>query len=119
MYATDYDERIGPAATWPQGTEPYVRNRDLFLCPADAPGSIQSPWPLSYGMDQALTGRRLGDVPVPAEAPSLMDATSIMGDPARMIEFRHEGAAVVSFVDGHVRALEESDWREWEGLRGE
>ena len=111
MYATDYDERMQPAATWPQATEPYVRNLDLFICPSDRPGSMQSPWPLSYGMNDALTGRQLGDIAVPAEVPSLMDATAIAGDPARMVEFRHEGAAVVSFVDGHVMALEEPDWR--------
>ena len=110
MYAQDYDERMQPAATWPQGTEPYVRNRDLFICPADHPGSMQSPWPLSYGMNEALTGQELGDIAAPAEVPSLMDATAIAGDPARMVDFRHEGAAVVSFVDGHVRPLEESDW---------
>ncbi len=120
MYAQDWDERMQPAASWPQQTQPYVRNRELFICPADRPGSMQTPWPLSYGMNEALSGQQLGSVAAPAEVPSLMDATAIAGDPARMVDFRHEGGAVVSFVDGHVRALTESDWRaRWPAQAGE
>lgn len=111
MYVQDYDGRMPQAAAWPQLLDPYSRNHDLFVCPSDRPGAMQSPWAISYGMNRALDARLQSSLTSTRDVPSLMDATSLFGDPARIIEFRHEGEAGVTFADGHAKMLSETDWR--------
>jgi len=83
MYAQDYDETLpvwGQTPTgpfWPSYIEPYVKNRQVYLCPSDKPGGCNRAYKkhfgqnVSYAMAHGGVGytvvARLGEIPRPAE----------------------------------------------------
>ena len=95
MYAQDYDERMVPTrlrqngvdtgqGNWVYGIMPYVKNKQLFICPSDgAPSTWRmitaDPAPTSYGYNcwvaggGAWSGRSLAEFRNPAESIFLLD----------------------------------------------
>src|SRR5438874_13668219 len=39
MYAQDYDDRLPLRRTWSDGIYPYVKNRDVYICPCSRDGA--------------------------------------------------------------------------------
>jgi len=127
MYVQDYDEML-PVAVGMNATgtqfwttiellEPYVKNRQIRLCPSDPQGSVDfSTFPglsrYSYGWNKDLfaymlpgiavgTLRALADVPYPAETVTFFDGTlRAMGV---YTVHRHNRGANVAFLDGHAK----------------
>jgi len=112
MYAQDHDEVLVDAREWPQDIMPYIKNEQVFVCPADERASRQRSGglELSYTMNAMVSGRRLAMVRSPAQTGLLWDGTEVMsrGDPA--VEFRHNEGANVGFVDGHVKWTHDGAW---------
>lgn len=110
MYTQDYDERWAPAARWCDGTRPYLRNDEVYVCPV-LPGAR-----CGYTLNARLGGIRLGEIARPQETPAAFDGmggwnrSGGMGD----VVYRHENDANVVFSDGHARGLDrqglESVW---------
>jgi prepilin-type processing-associated H-X9-DG protein len=94
MYATDYDDVL-PYAQSTRAvayvTEPYMKNRGLWRTLNPNGGKVQ--------FNLAVGGVALGTIQNPADIPLFSESA-----------FWPDGARVVAFVDGHVRAVAKSDW---------
>jgi hypothetical protein len=95
MYSMDYDE-IFPGPDWAQTTQPYVRNPSILRCPSD--DALPS-----YTLRSDVRGKNLMSFQNPAEEIAIYES-----DDARTLVARHEGEAVLSYVDGHAKAMPKS-----------
>ncbi len=106
MYAQDYDDTLPRADGWKAALEPYAKDERIFLCPGHEEDGLL--WDKvtpggHYAMSESLAGRRLEDVADPSMEPLIWDAnTQGAWDP------RHNGLANTGYVDGHVKASDES-----------
>ena len=86
MYTQDYDERLPPMQSM-AGTqkciEPYIRNRQVFNCPATTK---------PYKINTALSGKLLAVIAEPSKAVTFYDAL-----PHQDTQFS------VAYLDGHVK----------------
>jgi len=147
MYAQDYDETL-PFATmwtggspagafsgytsyliWPDLLYPYVKNRQVFICPSNMQDWIGYGWNVYIGYYGAIwmipaystrtqdiySGVKLATIPYPAQHVAIADhhkvppATSIYrlwgsyaADPLYWQEV-HNGGWNIAFVDGHAK----------------
>ena len=94
MYVQDYDE-IFPRkkALYNDLIFPYVKNKAIFECPADAKGTI------SYTFNPNLQGAKLAEMVSPQETVLLYEGKD------RKFAFKHDGKTAVAFADGHVKLL--------------
>jgi prepilin-type processing-associated H-X9-DG protein len=102
MWAQDHDEVLPPAENWTQELMPYLKNDQVFRCPG-APDQQ-----CGYAYNLALAGRKLGDIPNPAETVLFYETTLGMPSPADLGESqpkpgRHNAGNSVAYTDGHVR----------------
>lgn len=119
MFAEDWDETLPvpeaavrppvPPETgltkdnWVRALEPYLANRQVFRCPAAPELEV------GYAFNQALLGRKLGDIPNPVQTVLLFESdlggeSPVGGVEALVAEARHAGLVNLGFVDGHVKA---------------
>jgi len=63
MYIQDYDETLAPAAIpslgpdgilWPELLAPYIKNKQIFLCPDDVNAKAAGTNPNSYGLNEIV-----------------------------------------------------------------
>ncbi|MEN6546622.1 MAG: DUF1559 domain-containing protein [Armatimonadia bacterium] len=121
-YAQDYDEMFPPhrdtASTygWMDSFQPYVKNRQLFLCPsgtgtgvAVAANGVPTHYGYNWrqlGADAPGTQRSLGTVTMPAETIAFGDSVSYVISYYevfyRPLPRHNEGTNLV-FVDGHAK----------------
>jgi len=106
MYAQDYDEVFPPADKWCDGVMPYLRNEELFKCPSDPQHDY------SYAFNRNLGGKRLGQIPRPAETVLIFDSTAGKKNAADAGESwpeegRHNGGNNCAWADGHARWTQE------------
>ena len=59
MYAQDYDEHLPPAEKWMTVTQPYIKNKTIYVCPVVKKESPKTA--ASYAMDSRLSGRSFRD----------------------------------------------------------
>ena len=94
MFASDYDNAFKVTSDgWVESLKPYVKNMSLFHCP-DAPGTGTS-----YTLNPSILGKSINAFTRPDETVLLYEGQD--GN----LEFRHEGQAVVGFVDGHCKLV--------------
>jgi len=100
MYTQDYDETHPMANNWSDALDPYLKNRQLFLCP-----SANDLTQRSYAYNQALEQEKMGAIPRPAETIMAFDsqpgANPVGGQ--ELIVWRHNNGANFAFDDGHVK----------------
>ncbi|MGD9494815.1 MAG: DUF1559 domain-containing protein [Armatimonadota bacterium] len=135
MYTQDYDEALpysvigsagGPMCSVYDVIEPYIKNRQILLCPSNKSGSVDltslGMGRYSYitnetimpayivGVSQPLSAT-FGRIYKPAECAAFADGDLDESQlPAALVVWpapRHNEMAVYSFVDGHVKALKE------------
>jgi prepilin-type N-terminal cleavage/methylation domain-containing protein/prepilin-type processing-associated H-X9-DG protein len=127
MYVQDYDERMpisffgwtsppGPPYTWREIVQPYVKNVQIFQCPSDS-NQWNLPINASYGINTNFFNfldvapfwtwtASLAQIVKPAE--TVMTTDNSNGDwPTTpwLVNYRHNGGANVSFMDGHAKWL--------------
>jgi prepilin-type processing-associated H-X9-DG protein len=98
MLANDNNEafKLKPQS-WHKRLMPYLRVTGIFHCPTDSkPGD-------SYAFNAKLAGIRLAKVRAPAETILLYEGSG------GKLTFRHDGRAIVGFVDGHAKAINRTD----------
>jgi len=94
MYVQDYDQCFPPmrlVAETQKVLYPYLRNRDVFFCPA-----TKKP----YQPNPNLHLKRFQEISRPSETPTFYDPQP-----------HSNGMRGVAFVDGHVRFVSPSQWR--------
>jgi prepilin-type processing-associated H-X9-DG protein len=106
MYAQDYDERFPPADRWQSGALPYIRNRGLFICPADR-GAKATSYATNYKLDKL----GVSQVTQPADTFMLFESNLHVYNaydkgrlPGASIAWppRHELGNNYAYTDGHV-----------------
>jgi prepilin-type processing-associated H-X9-DG protein len=105
MYAQDHDEALPRADKWCDEIMPYVKNTDVFKCPAQPQAEC------SYAFNAALSEKVLGKIERPAETIILFESgegtRNACGNVALgKLLTRHNGGSAVAYVDGHVKWLE-------------
>lgn len=104
MYAQDYNEKFPPAERWEDAIRLYVKNFQIFTCPA-VPSQEHG-----YAFNRALSGKSLGGVPRPAETilvyesaagqKNAADDGSSWPEPPR-----HGTSNGCAYADGHVKLM--------------
>jgi prepilin-type N-terminal cleavage/methylation domain-containing protein/prepilin-type processing-associated H-X9-DG protein len=127
MYAQDYDEEMprqyttNPTVRWMAYVMPYIKNYQLFTCPSDQSYSLD---PVNPGGDETIGigysvyfeyGRSMSLIAKPSQTVLTADGTNFRVKPeghsyenyalTRLVAFRHNGTANVTFVDGHGKAM--------------
>lgn len=108
-YSQDYDEKMPPADKWSTVSFPYVRNTQIYQCPA-VPGKY------GYAMNYKLSRMELGKIEMPAETVGNFDSTLLR--PNAYDKGQQAGASVTwpprhddvinyVYVDGHAEAERE------------
>ena len=110
MYTQDYDEKLPYGSSVPinlhyclwEGTQPYIKNMQVLVCPSDGAASCLSggcpplgtnwgaewaSWRLSYGYNYSLEGQSVGRSQYPAE-------TAILAEMIERPYFYQQGAAL-------------------------
>lgn len=99
QYTYDNNNRF-PTGDYKQAIMPYIKSETVFHCPADVPGNE------SYSFNSKLQGVSLNKIKVPVVTVAVYEGAN------QTLDFRHEhtggNVAVVGFVDGHVRAISQS-----------
>ena len=106
MFAQDHDQTLPSADQWTDQLMPYLKNEAILKCPA-AP-ELEC----AYALNAALAGKRLKDLPNPAEAILFFEsnlgkrnATGTLEEVA--VPGRHRGGNVYAFADGHIKWMGE------------
>jgi prepilin-type processing-associated H-X9-DG protein len=95
MYAEGSGDVGPPVARWPDRLQPYLRSRQLYVCPK-APKL-----PIGYIYGAHVPLRPLHEFAHPEAVLAFWE-----GDPgARTFAFRHNGVLNVGYADGHARGL--------------
>jgi len=151
-YAQDYDETFVPGFYYTAGNaellwfpnllEPYVKNRQLYVCPSHKQSyTYLQPWGTmwySYGYNGlpdggplmgARFGQQLGQIKAPAETIAFIDATWIELDhgaaqnydqfdfradglPGNIDKSHNDGSNIV-YCDGHAKWLSRTKRTDW------
>ncbi|MEN6549308.1 MAG: DUF1559 domain-containing protein [Armatimonadia bacterium] len=152
QYAQDYDERMplwglnitqtdatmpgtlfitayngsttGYLTSWMDITYPYIKNRQVFVCPSAVNREANAP---SYGYNRLVSGyiggpapKSLGQITRPAEIILCLDYASRYGSYANVGEYNtfkaagnyvcpHNDGTNVNFCDGHSKWLSKTD----------
>ena len=94
MYVQDYDETFPrKKALYVDLVMPYIKNREVFTCPLDVKGTI------TYTFNANLQDASLASINSPAETVMLYEGKNMQ------LDYRHDGKAVVAFVDGHAKLI--------------
>ncbi|HEY3397601.1 MAG TPA: hypothetical protein VGM19_08085 [Armatimonadota bacterium] len=113
MYAADYDGRFPYAPDWPPRLYRYLKNEQIYVCPADArprpyPGR---PLGLSYTMNVAANELQTDSHGTgPGELGVIFDGTATYGLTDAAVFRKHEErkyrmSCNVGYADGHAKAV--------------
>ncbi len=102
QYAQDHHDTLPSDTRWQADIQPYGIRTEDFDCPASPRVGTADHAEIGFGW--WMSGAALSDWPVPTHIPVLGDSeTPILGSSLGMR--RHEGGAVLAFLDGHVSWL--------------
>jgi prepilin-type processing-associated H-X9-DG protein len=107
MFTEDHDGRFPHPDSWVDELDEYVRNRDVFRCPADGSKEVNC----RYAMNAQLRGMRVSDLADPANTVVFFEAARPgpcpLGGPGDVASPpRHAGGNNYAFADGSARTLE-------------
>jgi len=101
MYQQDYSGRFPPSGDWQGVVFPYIRNQQIFTCPA-------APQEQGYAYNHQLDGLLGNQVTQPAMTFLGWDAGAAppgVTPPSGTTPNRHNGGDNFAFADGHVKWL--------------
>jgi prepilin-type processing-associated H-X9-DG protein len=102
-FARDNDNTL-PGTDWPVTLGPYIRNTELYKCPALEGVAI------GFVINEKVAGVKLGDIQDPANTILFFESDfgidmPIGGPEAVIAAPRHDETVTVGYLDGHVAAL--------------
>lgn len=102
MYSQDYDEQFPMASQWCDVVDPYLKNQELFRCPAASAS-------YGYGLNRGLDRARLRAIHLPATTVMVFDSSAgakNANDQGQSLcrPLRHPDGNNFGYVDGHVVA---------------
>lgn len=99
MYCQDWGGHLPAAGKWCDAAYEYVGNDNVYICP-----SLRGER-CGYACNASLDGLTLSDIPGPNETVALFDAKGgwNAAGGVELADPRHNGAANVAYVDGHVK----------------
>ena len=95
LYLQDNHGRLPDAAHWQDQLFPYIKDRQVYVCPNAEPGAGGG-----YAMAPSLGGAKVSDYPDPSLVIVFFDADAA-GSPIT----RHQGRMQCAFLDGHVYSM--------------
>ena len=101
QYAQDYNENYPPARKWIDEIFPYVRNEQIFRCPALPAGDNYG-----YALNQNLGALNLAKMDNIAQTVAIYETDSLVRNEFGAGEeraYRHLGGSNLAFADGHVK----------------
>lgn len=98
-YGQDNDEAV-PQSNWIPKLEPYFKKRGYLNCPLDARGTV------SYSINHAIAGKSSAKSTRPAKTVVLYEGSN------NKLLFRHDGKAMVVFLDGHSEMVDANGQKE-------
>jgi len=123
MYAQDYDDHLPAAAAWMDAEAPYVdksgtKDRPAFRCPTAVKQNAAA---YGYAFNSLYAGKPLSKIAAPSSAGIVFDSTNVARNAsdamkslpspgrhqARLRRFRTVRVDVMSYADGHVKAVDE------------
>jgi prepilin-type processing-associated H-X9-DG protein len=99
FYVQDNDEAL-PPSNWIPKLDPYFKKRGYLTCPLDARGTV------SYSINHAVAGRSSTKSSKPAKTVVLYEGRD------DKLMFRHNGKAMVVFLDGHNEMIDANGQKE-------
>ncbi len=102
QYQQEYDDLLPPAVAWSDVTFPFIKNSQVFKCPAAQ--SLSN----GYAFNQVLDGVPVDHIADPAGTVVVFDSRANRWnatDPLSSWSARHNGRATVAFADGSVRTF--------------
>lgn len=109
LYTTDYDDRFSSATHWIEESEPYTHSTEsqgdyhIYTCPA-----VQSPNQYGYAMADGMSRALVPKIKHQESTVLIFETPVLKADAhfpaaAPVVPFRHNGARVFAYVDGHVK----------------
>ena len=101
QYSQDYGQNYPSARKWMDDILPYVRNEQIFRCPALPAGSNYG-----YALNQNLAGLNLGKMDNPAQTAAIYETDDLTRNAFGAGEeraYRHIGGSNIAFADGHIK----------------
>lgn len=94
IYSQDYDE-VTPrkGASYTELVDPYIKNQRVFTCPLAPAGTI------SYTFNSGVAGVPMSVITAPAKTVMIYEGKD------GKLDYKHEGQAVVGFMDGHCKLI--------------
>ena len=107
MYVSDYDSKFPPAGNWNDAIKPYLKNTNVWKCPAD---NTDGP---SYAMNNQLNGIAGSKVLSPADTVMLFESQpgkNRAGGPELLpSEPQHSSGDIIGYGDFHVAHVERAN----------
>lgn len=111
LYATDYDDKIMPAAHWEDALYPYLKNRQVYKCP------IRPDDHPAYALNSTVAGKPAKTIDE-AQTPQYFESTLESGGQQNFLT-PHEDMGLIGFVDSHAKAYSRkyAQTLNWQGTK--
>ena len=107
QYSQDYGEHFPTARKWIDEVFPYVKNQEVFRCPALPAGSNYG-----YAFNQNLDAISLAKLDNPAQTVAIYETEDLTRNAFGAGEeraFRHLDGSNLAFADGHIKWFAQGD----------
>jgi prepilin-type processing-associated H-X9-DG protein len=114
MYAQDYDEQFPIASKWQEGTASYIKNDNIFHCPAVSPATAPSAEHTTYAFSSAMDRMKLSRLPDAKNNILTYESTNFNRNANDAVTSlptpgRHQGQNNIGFADGHAKTWLDSE----------
>lgn len=103
LYAEEHDDRFPQAAAWMDRIEPYVKNAQVFHCPAVDNG-------YGYALNSMAASMQRGVAANSPNMPMIYDSSALdrsaIAPPSSMPHPARHGQNVVVYADGHAKVAQ-------------
>ena len=101
QYAQDYNDTYPTARKWIDEVMPYVKNEQIFRCPALPEGSNYG-----YALNQNLDKIQMAKMDNPAQTVAIYETSDLTRNAFGVADeraYRHLGGSNLAFADGHIK----------------
>jgi prepilin-type processing-associated H-X9-DG protein len=109
QYVQDYDEQYPPARQWSDGLAPYLKNEQVFHCPATKGHD-------GYAMNWKISRRNESKLMFSVNTVLLFESTDLrrnVYNEGSGIAYRHSNGTNIAFLDCHVKWYPKNATEKW------